>query len=298
MTGVHTIRSMASRQALSPVQHGLARGRWKWMRDEIERLDPVADSEQIMRLMISSLLPPFGSRFILELLFTVSLMRVMGQFEGAAAVDRQGRGKVYRNGDRRADDTIRYLTGWVYDGASSPQTQASAADVKRIHDRIGQRYQMSNETFVHTIAFFTVQIECITNIVGAPGFTERERAAQVRHWRAVGEYLGVRAMPDSWSGMQEAMRAYETEPQWFGPSEAAHRVSEKLLEQFGRRTFPPGLRWLARPLVLSLHEDHVLTALMMVKPRPAVVAVNRRMVRAAFWVIRELLPDRREVITS
>jgi hypothetical protein len=248
-------------------------------------------------LTISSLLPPVGERFVLELLFTVSLMRVMGQLEGAAAVDRDGRGKVYRNGDRRTDDTIRHLMGWFDHGASSPQTRVSTAEVKRIHDAIGQRYAMSNETFVHTIAFFTVQIECVTNIVGAPGLTEKERAAQVRHWRAVGAQLGVREMPDSWNGMVEAMRAYEAVPQWFGPSDAAHRVSEVLIEQFGRRALPRGLRWWARPLVLSLHEDHVLAALGLTKPRPAVVMVARAMVRLGLFVIRDLLPDRRERIS-
>lgn len=261
------------------------------MRKEIEHLDPTTDSERVMRLILGSLLPPVGGHLMLDLLFTASLMRVMGQLEGAAAVDRNGTGKVHRNGDRRSDDTIRYLTGWIYDGADSPNARASAAEVKAIHDRIGQRYAMSNETFVHTIAFFTLQIECITNIVGAPGFTDIERAAQVRHWRTVGGHLGVREMPETWEGMRRAMQAYESSPQWFGPSAAGRRVSELLIEQFGSRTFPPGLRRLARPLILSLHEDHVLRALQLRKPRPPVVAMMRSIVRAWLFVARQVLPD-------
>ncbi|MDR7166283.1 hypothetical protein J2W56_000001 [Nocardia kruczakiae] len=202
------------------------------IRTDIDGLCPHDPTAHTVRSILGSLLPPVGSRFVLDLVFTVSLMRVMGQLEGAAAVDRQGRGKVYRNGDRRAADTIGYLIGWMYDGADSAATRTSAAEIKRIHDRIGQRYSMSNETFVHTIAYFTVQLECLTDIVGAPGFSEAERQAQVRHWRTIGTYLGVRDMPGSWEGMQQALRAYEGAPEWFGPSAAGHRVAETLLRQF------------------------------------------------------------------
>ena len=270
----------------------------RWIHSEISDLDPDTDSEQIVRLLLESLLPPIGGRAFLELLFTVSLMRVMGQLEGAAVVDRQGKGKVYRHGDRRADDTIRYLTGWMYDGANSPAARASAAEIKRIHDSYGKHYSMSNDTFVHTIAFFTLQIECLTSIVGAPGFTEKERAAQVRHWRTIGEYLGVHGMPDTWEGMERAMRDYEASPEWFAPSDAGHRVSEALVEQFAVRVFPYGLRWLAKPLILSLHEDHVLATLKMPKPRPATVAIMRATVRAALFIVRVVLPDRRRTIAS
>ncbi|MFC9473028.1 oxygenase MpaB family protein [Nocardia sp. NPDC056952] len=275
------------------VETAIIRPRWKRIRREIAGLDPAVDSERITRLVLASLLPPVGSRMVLEVVFTVSLMRVMGQFEGAAAVDRQGHGKVHRHGDQRAADTIGHLVSWMTDGAGSARTQSATAEVKRIHDGIGQRYQMSNETLVHTIAYFTVQIEYITAIVGAPGFTEIEREAQVRHWRTIGEHLGVRDMPTSWQGMEDAVRAYERDPEWFGASEAAHRAGEAILQQFGVRAFPSVLRWLARPLVLSLHDDHVLDALGLSKPAPAVVSSLRAAVRATFFLIREVLPDPR-----
>lgn len=268
----------------------------KWIRREIATLDPVADSERIVRLTLESLLPPVGERVFLELLFTVSLMRVMGELEGAAAVDRDGKGKVYHHGDRRTDDTIHYLTGWMYDGAGSPQARSSAAEIKRIHDSYARHYSMSNETFIHTIAYFTVQIECLTEIVGAPGFTDVEKEAQVRHWRTIGEYLGVRDMPETWDGMIRAMRAYEADPAWFAPSDAGHRVSETLVSQFGERVLPRGFRWLAKPLILSLHDDHVLEALGLPKPRPVVTTTMRAVVRAAFFVVREVLPDRHTAV--
>jgi hypothetical protein len=262
------------------------------IREEIDGLGPGPDTARIVRSILDSLLPPVGAGFVLDLVYTISLMRVMGQFEGAAAVDRNGRGKVHRDGDRRADDTIRYLTGWIYDGADSAAARTSAAEIERIHQRIGQRYAMSNETFVHTLAYFTIQLECLTEIVGAPGFSDHEREAQVRHWRTIGAYLGVRDMPDSWDGMRQAVWDYESAPEWFGFSAAGHGVAEALVRQFAFRCFPRGLRWLARPLALSLHDDHVLTALGMRKPAPAVVATIRAVGHAAVFVVRRLPPPR------
>jgi hypothetical protein len=48
-----------------------------------------------------------------------------------------------------------------------------------MHDHYAREDSMSNETFVHTIAFFTVQFECLYRLVGAKGFTPTERIAQV-----------------------------------------------------------------------------------------------------------------------
>lgn len=246
------------------------------------------DREVSMQTITDSLLPPVGADFVRNLLYTVGFMRVLGELEGAAAVDRQGKGKVYARGDARADETIAYFDEWSVWGARSDLTAASVERVRKIHAAYGKRYSMSPETFIHTVAFFTLQIGIILKIVGAPMFSDSERRAQVEHWRRIGELLAVENMPTTWEGMELALQQYESDPRWFGYTPAAKQSSDALIEQFTRQWFPRGFRRVGKSVVLSLHEPHVLVALG--QQRPSVVAswVTRRAVRAGLYISRRL----------
>ncbi|APE33581.1 hypothetical protein BOX37_05915 [Nocardia mangyaensis] len=271
------------------------RGR-KWITAEIARLDPRTDSTQMMGLIINRLLPRVGGALFLNLFYTVGFMHVAGQREGARAVDRHGTGKIHRDGDRRADDTLRFFLSWFQHGALSTHGNASIAQIKRIHDRYSSEYSMSNETFIHTIAWFTLQFEQLFTLVGAPGFTPMEKAAQVSHWRAVGEGLGVRDLPESWEEMERSLAHYESSPEWFGPTPEGTRCVNALIEQFENRWLPTGLGWTARPVLLALHSDLTLSALDLKRPSRPITWTVRYLVRAGLTLNRRLLPDRRELL--
>lgn len=241
-----------------------------------------------MRTINDRMLPPVGAGLARNLLYTVGFMRVVGEIEGAAAVDRAGTGKVYDRADGRADETVAYFDEWMVWGAQSDLAAVSVDRVRKIHTAVGKRYSMSPETFVHTTAFFTMQIEILLTLVGAPPFNTSERQAQVDHWRKIGELLGVEQIPTTWEGMEVALREYESDPRWFGYTPAAKRCSDALMDQFNRRWLPPGLRRAGRPFLLSLHEPHVLVALGQPQPSAPVAWLSRRIVRAALWVSRQL----------
>jgi hypothetical protein len=266
--------------------------------EEIQRLDPVGDSAEIMRLINNQLLPRWGEPMVLNLLYCVGFMRICGQIEGARAVDRNGKGKIHLDGDKRAADTISYFTRWVQHGATSDAASGSIARVKRMHDHYARDYSMSNETFVHTIAFFTVQFEHLFGLVKAKGFTQAEQTAQVTHWRMVGEQLGVEALPETWDEMEDFVDWYETSPAWFGPTPEGRRSADALIDQFANRWLPPGLRWVARPLLLSLHDDRVLRALGQTSPSAPIVWTVRRLVRLGLILTRQVLSSPRPPETA
>lgn len=239
-----------------------------------------------MRSSTERLLPRHGEAILLNLAYCLGFLRVSGQIEGARAVDRDGTGKIHRQGDRRAEDTVSYFTAWIQHGPESPEGIASLERVRRMHDHYAREYSISNETLVHTIALFTVQFEHLFRLIGAEGFSQIEKEAQVTHWRLIGERLGVRDMPTTWEGMEGFLERYEGSPAWFGPTPEAHRCAEALIAQFARRRLPRGFRWTARLLLLSLVEDHVLRALGEAQPpRPIVLSV-RRLVRTGLRVWR------------
>ncbi|GAA0280090.1 hypothetical protein GCM10010302_17320 [Streptomyces polychromogenes] len=74
-----------------------------------------------MRGIARRMTPPVGAAFTSHLLYTLGLMRIVGEVEGAAAVGLAGTGKIHRSGRARADDTIAYFQHWVRHSAASPQ---------------------------------------------------------------------------------------------------------------------------------------------------------------------------------
>jgi len=268
----------------------------RWIAKEIARLDPVNDSTLVLRLILSQLVPRFGGAMLLNLFYSVGFMRVSGQLEGARAIDRRGTGKAHRAGDLRATDTIAYFAGWFQHGPLSEHGSASIARVKAMHDHYAREYSMSNETFLHTIAFFTVQFERLFRLIDAQGFSETEKVAQLTHWRLVGEQLGTRELPETWDEMERFLDWYEASPAWFGPTPEGRRCADALIDQFSNRWLPTGLRWAGRPLLLSLHEDHVLHAIGHQKPARPVAGLIRRLVRAGLFLNRRVVPDRRKLL--
>ncbi|MHA3021646.1 oxygenase MpaB family protein [Mycobacterium sp. BMJ-28] len=244
--------------------------------------------EVSMHALTDSLLPPFGAGIARNLLYTVGFMRLLGEHEAAAVVDRAGTGKVHTAGERRADETVAYFDRWMQLGAKNKEATPSMERVRSIHSHYAKQYPMSQPTFVHSIAFFTLQLDLFLRRVGARQFNTAERNLQVAHWRAVGEVLGVEDMPDSWDGMERALSAYESSPEWFGFTPQARHASDALIGQFSQRWLLPGFRWVGRPILCSLHEPHVLDAIGQPHPPPVVGRIVRLTVRWMLEISRRL----------
>ncbi|WP_433678242.1 hypothetical protein [Nocardia sp. CA-119907] len=250
------------------------------------------DYTAVMRDIQQRLNFPIGAKAAENLIYAVGFIRTCGGVEDAEAVDRGGSGKIHKHGDRRADATAEYFQHWMTYGATGSQTRESVAEVARMHEHYKKSYTMSNAAFVHGVALFTILFDEIFQIVGLDVFTEEEKAAQVAHWRAIGEQLHTHDMPDTWAGLQQFNFDYEHNPQYFRPTPEAHRCAEALIVQFNKRWLPRPLHPLGRALLLSLVPDHVLVAVGERKPPTVVVALLRTAVRFGLltqWRIGALL---------
>ncbi|WP_285031171.1 hypothetical protein [Mycolicibacterium sp. lyk4-40-TYG-92] len=253
--------------------------------------DTAVDLAEVMHRIPAKVMPSVGADVVKNLVYAVGFIRVVGGPEEAAPVDRAGKGKIHRRGTRRAVDTAEPFAHWMRDGASSAATRESVARVVRMHDHYGKAYAMPNEAFLHGIALFTLGFDEIFQIVGLDVFTDSEKAAQVAHWRAIGEQMRIRGIPDTWTGMQQMLRDYEHDPQWYGFSVEGHRCAESLINQFNERWLPRALHPVGRAVILSLEPDHVLAAVGERKPPTAVVWMVRRLVRAALLIQLKAVPQ-------
>lgn len=265
------------------------RGR-KWMKRRSRELDPTSDSDAIVQLLMAQYVP--RSRFGLNLGYTVDFIRLAGPVRGAPPVDRDGRGLVHAQPDRRADDTAAYLAGWLHDGADAATTKAGLAHVRRMHDAIARRWPMDNDVFLHGTSLFATSLSRTLRLVGAPDIEPSEKAALTVFWRKIATALGVHDIPADFDGFERYLREYEASPR-FAHSVAGERLARALLEQFVRRYFPRPLRAPGRWFVLSLVEPHVLETLHLSPPPAPVVAAVRRAVRAQILVQTRLAPDPR-----
>ncbi|WP_280495861.1 hypothetical protein [Nocardia asiatica] len=270
-----------------------AKRRWKWIRSEIERLDPAVDSERIVRLTSCQLAP--RSLLVVHLFYTVGFVRFAGPPASAVSVDRGGTGMLYEQGVRRADETMFHLFSWIDDGVSSPATGKSLDYVRNWHSSVARSWSMPLHTFQHSAAVFTLLYDrLLRQVAGAPGLSAEQRHAQLVHWREVSERLGVADIPQTWQDMEEFLESYEHGPE-FAFSEAGHRLANALIDQFATRWFPPPLRWFGRWLALALSEEHVIRTLEIPLPPAAFSYTVRYLTRVAVFAIRYALPDPPEV---
>ncbi|MCQ4119977.1 hypothetical protein [Rhodococcus tibetensis] len=266
----------------------------KWIRAEIERLDPETDSEQIVRLTSCQLLPK--SLLVVHLFYTVGFIRFAGPPVSAESVDRNGTGMLYDHGIRRADETMFHLFSWVDDGVSNPTSMKSLDYVRNWHSGVARDWPMPMHTFQHSAAVFTLIYDrLLRHIAGSPGLNENERRAQLIHWRSVSERLGVTDIPHTWQEMEQLLETYEHGTE-FAYSPPGQRLANALVDQFATRWFPKPLRWFGRWLALAFSEEHVIDTLGIPRPPTAFSYTVRRLARVAVFAKRHLLPDPREVL--
>jgi hypothetical protein len=276
-----------SRRGLGGRTAGRRRGR-RWIRREIARLDPQRDAARICELAYITRYPK--QRFPYHLYYTLFFVRATAPPASSRAMDREGRGLIYKPGNQRANNTIADIFGWMHDGPDSESARASLARVKAVHDALAPRWGMPNHVLHYTLLCDTLSPDRFMEMIGGPRFTEHERRAQVAFWREVGDQLGIEGVPETWEEMVEQAAAYERS-EHFVYSPQGRRAAKRFIEEFCERWFPPRLHWLGRALVLALVEDRTLDAHGFRPPPRAFVRLVRRFTALGIHATYRFLPD-------
>lgn len=265
---------------------------YQWMRREISRLNPETDAPRIVQLYISSTVP--RSAMVSNLIYTLGLVRLCASREQSVPVHRKGRGKVYRQGDQRADETNYHLLMWIDSDLSAPHIRESLAHVRHLHDVIGRAWPMRQEAFLHALSSFTLLLDnLLTRVLGAPPLGEKEKAAFLHQFQHIGNALGIENIPATWEGMEAYLDAYE-HSDCVAYSEEGAAVAHALIEQFITRWLPRPLHPQGRWLITALLEEHIVEALRLPPPPALFKGTVRRLGRVLLFVKQRLLPNPRE----
>ena len=220
--------------------------RYQYLR-QIQSLDPVTQHSQICYLSTSYDFPWATNRAL-----EIALLRTFCVPSIAAVL--QQTGKFVHRSQRRYDDTgllISNLLRWGYD---SPQGTAAIARMNAIHSR----YSISNSDFLYVLSTFIYEPVRWNARFGWRPFCEQERLALFYFWRAVGERMYIRQLPDTYEALEQFNLQFEQHHLRYS---AANRLIADAVLKMLAGWFPAVARPWVRSSVYALLDDAMLTAL-------------------------------------
>ena len=246
--------------------------------DQIKALDPVADHQRVV-LLSTCFAFPFDTTRALEF----ALFRTYAVPRIGALLDRTG--EFATRPQKRYDDTdliVSELMEWGYD---SPRGRAALARMNAIHGR----FAIANEDYQYVLSTFVFEPIRWNARYGWRPMCEGEKLGMFHFWRAVGQRMGIKGLPDDYAAFERFNVAYERDH--FRPHPAGARVGAATRELFAS-WFPRPLRPLVRRSVYALTDEPLRRAFGFPDPpawaRLLVPAALRMRARLLRW-----LPERR-----
>lgn len=243
----------------------------------IARLDPAADSDEIIQLVAYH---EFPWEYVQGT--SIAFMRDYGVPSISDLLDRTGR--FERDGQKRYDDTVLIAQEAVVDGIDSARAHAAARHLNRIHGHYG----IPNHEFRYVLA---------TTLVGPKRFIDRygyrplhphEVEAMTRWTTRLGELMGIKDLPTTYDDYERLLVQYEAEH--FAPDAANTRVAEASI-RIVTGWYPAPLRPLVRRVTIAMLDEPLRRALGLPRQPAWLVRLVDTLVRLRGRLVR-LLPPR------
>ncbi|MDT7748448.1 MAG: hypothetical protein QOD96_2110 [Pseudonocardiales bacterium] len=266
---------------------------YKWIADEIERLDPEVDYERIWKLSTTYWVDDFQ----MNVLYTVGFPHFILPPHGGETVGRAGGGKIIKTKQQRADDTLWHFWRWFEYGPSDARTRASVDKVNKIHAAIGRKMPGNfahNDDFVYTICWIAADMHRLRLRVGLPGYTHNQKISCHRMWQDmatlfVTELGDVTDFPEDFAGMLRYLADYEAVDYEYSPE--GTQVCDALFDQFCAKWFPGPLRPLGRTMILALLDEPAHRVHRLPHVRPATRRAVELGLKLTFLLKEKVLPD-------
>ncbi|GDY32508.1 oxygenase MpaB family protein [Gandjariella thermophila] len=248
-----------------------------WLR-RIQRLDPVADHQEIYRISAGFEFPWDYTRALEFALFRTycvpsisGLLAATGEFE--------------KRTQKRYDDTSLLMQEISEHGYDSPRGREAIRMINRMHGR----YAISNDDMRYVLSTFVYDPIDWIDRFGWRRLHEHERLAAFHHFRAIGARMAIKDIPADDAEFRRFKTDYEREH--FRYSDTNRQIGGYTLDLFCSwypRPLRPAVATAARGLL-----DPAMLAAFGFPPAPAWVGpVARAGLRARSAVVR-LLPRRR-----
>lgn len=267
---------------------------YKWIKHEIESLDPNVDYEKIWRLSASYDV----NDFILNLGYALSVPNTLLPEHGSRPIWRKDGGKLVNKANNRVTQTVQFLIILAWYGPAHPKSIEEVDRVNRLHNYWSEKYPMefsSPEGYIYPICLFATQKHQLFVRLGLSGLSEKEKIAAHHFWRDIYGLMRIPRgkpldeFPKTWDGMLNAVDEWDS--RYSQGTDQARLATEAIYAQFSQRFFPPGLHWLARYLILALAPPRTLRALCIPPVYTPVVWLLRLVVRLYLVFVTNILPD-------
>ena len=247
--------------------------------DEISRLDPVRDHQRIVFLS-TRVDFPFDTTRALEL----ALFRTFSVPSISAVLHRTG--EFERRAQKRYDDTDLLVSELMEHGYESERGRAALARMNEIHDR----FTIANEDFLYVLSTFVFEPIRFNRRFGWRKMSGIEQVALFHFWRAVGQRMGIRDIPEGYADFERFNVAYEARRYRF--TEANGAVGAATRDLF-ERWFPLPLRPLVRQAIYALLDEPTRKAFGFPEPNRLVASAVLGALRARASLLRHA-PRRRQ----
>lgn len=222
-----------------------------------ERLDPDRDYLQIFRLTYDETFGWEVSRALeLALFHTYAAPRI------SEILDRTG--EFAERGQKRYDDTVALLREAARDDL------AGRAAIRRLN-WIHRAYDIPNDDLIYVLATFVVLPVRWIGRYGWRDLTETEVRASVNYYRKLGRRMGIRQLPETYSGFASFLDDYERENHAY--TESNRRLAISLIRIF-EAWFPRIARPVVRRCIAAALDERLRALLGLAEPcwpfRPSV----------------------------
>lgn len=249
-----------------------------WGRDanlhRIASLDPARDHDEIFALVT-------GHEFPWEYLqgTSIAFLRDFAVPSISERLDRTG--EFEHRGQKRYDDTLLIGFEATVDTLDSPRGRAAMRHLNRIHGR----HDIPDDEYVYVLATTLVGPKRFIDAYGRRPLHPHELAAMTQVTTRFGELMGLKGLPNSYTGYEDYLMGYEAEHFRYAPSN--RRVAEASIRVM-TRWYPRPLRPLVRRVAIAMLDEPLRSALGL--PRQPVWLANvvhaalRARARALRWM--------------
>ncbi|GAB1203587.1 hypothetical protein APSETT445_002223 [Aspergillus pseudonomiae] len=275
---------------------------YKWLRREIESLDPYKDYAKIWRLSIEY---TSGGDFIQNLLYAYTFANFVATEWVSDVMWRNGSGRVLTQATDRVSETQCHFSTWWYYGPHHPETMKSIDAINKLHRGHAKSYPghfSHKDDYIYVLCFTAISVDRVRTKLRLSGFTEKQKIAAYMFWKEMSRLFLVEipgqvwrplsefpGFPEDWDGMYRFCE--NVEDHHMVATEEGHMVAEALFDQFAFRHFPSLLRPLGRALPICLSLPQTLKAHRVKGVNPVLACMALFVVGTFIWIMEALLPD-------
>lgn len=248
------------------------------MMEQIGRLDPVTDHQQIVYL---------GGAYEYPWLTRKSLEFALFRTYAVPSISRllDETGQFASSGQRRYDDTSLIIAEITEHGYDSDRGRAAIRRMNRLHGR----FQISNDDYLYVLSTFIYEPVRWHGRFGWRAMLEVEKQGAYYFWREVGKRMNIRDIPPTYEAFEQFNIDYERAH--FRYSDTNQRVGQATIRIFLNWYAAP-LRPLARKVIYALLDEPLRAAFGFPKVSGSLRRAVETGLKAQARMIRYLPPRR------